>query len=145
MPVIETHPTSDTGLLPEERIAVQVVTARDAEEALRRGHHTHVMAQPAAPPARRRTRRGKPGGGTRKQASKAGKKGGRRVAELVEEGHKYEEEHGRGPAKTGRRTKTAAKRRSTKTAVKRQSPKAAAKRAAPAAKARRAKAPSKRK
>jgi hypothetical protein len=133
MPVIETHPASGTGILPEERIAVREVTPQEAEEALRRGHHTHVMTQPAPKPAGRRTRR-KPGGGSRKQHAKAGQKGARRVRKLIEEGQKYEEEHGRQRPKKGRRTKRKANRRPVK---------AGAKSAAPRAKARRPKASAK--
>ena len=130
MPVVEIHPASGSGLLPEERIAIQEVSPRDAVDALLRGHHTRVMTHPVAPPPKRPKRGRKPRVGSRGRQAKAGKKGGSRVRKLIEEGHKYEEEHGTRSARKGRGTKTAAKRRA---------PKAASKRAAPAAKGRRGK------
>ena len=128
MPLIETHPDPGTGLLPEESITVPAVTASEVEQALLRGHHTRVMTQPAAP-AKRRKRSGKSTGGSAKKYVQAGTKGGSRVRTLIQEGHKYEEEHGRGP-----KTK---KTRGTKAAAKRRTPKAKGKRAASAAKTRR--------
>jgi hypothetical protein len=129
MPVIETHPETGTGLLPEERIAIPVMTASEAEQALLRGHHTRIMTQPIVPP-KRRSRSVKSRDGSRKKHAKAGTKGARRVHTLIEEGHKNEEEHRLEPKKK--------KSRVTKAAAKRRTPKAGSKRATPPARTRRA-------
>src|SRR5947209_13625649 len=124
------QPPGSDGHAAADRVAVPEVTAQDAAEALRRGHHTHVMNQPAARrPRKARTTRGKTAttppkagsksrGAGRQHRAKAGAKGGSRVRRLVEEGHKYEEEHAAG-SKKGGRTKRSAKRRTPKAGGKR--------------------------